>query len=108
MKYVLILLLVCSPVYADDFRWTSNALIIADWAQTRRIADDPNYIETNPILGENPTSGDVNRYFVSAIILHNVIGEVILPKKLRKKYYIGVSLFQGAAVTHNFSIGVKF
>lgn len=109
-KFITISLLLLSlPVQADKeltgLQIASNIGLVVDWAQTREIAVNDDYLETNPVLGSRPTTGDVNRYFVGVILLNNIIGEV-LPKPLAKTWYGSITLIQMNAVRHNYSIGI--
>lgn len=47
---------------------------ILDWSQTRYIAKNPiRYRELNPILGEHPTVGEVNAYFIFCIVAGSAV-----------------------------------
>lgn len=85
----------------------SNATIIADWAQTREIADNDNYYEKNSYLGPHPTTGEVNRFFINTLILHNLVGSM-LPEKYRAVYYGGQLGFRLNVVKDNADIGIQF
>jgi len=55
---------------------TSSALLlhVVDWGQTLWIADPKNgRTETNLILGEHPSRGEVNQYFLLSGIAHVAI-----------------------------------
>jgi hypothetical protein len=93
----------------DTYREVAwGAIHVADWAQTRQIAQHPEkYYETNPILGKHPSEQSVNLYMGTALIVHPIISG-LLPKPYRDVWQymsIGVS---GAAVINNVSIGVGF
>lgn len=107
--------LIMPPASADDRlpAWasrsamiTANLLIVTDWAQTRYIADHPDYYEMNPLLGEHPSSGKVNKYFGRALLATNIIGYV-LPKEWRGIWYLGVFSGQLSTVQHNYQIGIQ-
>ena len=77
-----------------------------DWLQTKEIADNPDYIETNPRLGEYPTQWEVDRYFLASAGL-GVMITAVLPQEWRKywlSFRIGVS---SAKVEHNYNIGIR-
>src|SRR6266853_3835043 len=60
-----------------------------DWAQTRTIAKNPNQLhETNPILGEHPSVGKVNNYFLSTLLGHWFLANA-LPPDARKLFQQG-------------------
>jgi len=107
------------PWYKEGELWTGvawkdsmwigmNTGFVLDWAQTRYIADHPdNHIETNTILGPHPTSGDVNRYFISSIIEANAI-YYFMPDSW-KPFLSGLYIKQRYdAVTTNRELGIKF
>ena len=82
-------------------------LIIADWAQTREIADNNAYYETNNQLGRYPTSGEVNQYFIGSLLLHNVIG-ALLPDKYKNIYYGSAFSYRLSVVNNNAQIGIGY
>jgi len=105
----------CSNCYAaDEWTKTDKALLGAslglrtiDYLQTKEIARNPNYHETNPCLGRHPTQGQVDTYFLATAIGEIVIAH-FLPSKWRRVWlgvWIGVS---GACVTYNYTIGIRF
>jgi hypothetical protein len=48
----------------------STTANIVDWGQTRTIAMNPDiWHETNPFLGEHPSVGEVNAYFIVRLLL---------------------------------------
>ena len=108
-------IILCSCSFGEN--WTRGdtyrevawgAIHIADWAQTRQIAQNPDkYHETNPILGSHPSTQSVDLYMGSVLIVHPFISAA-LPKPYRDVWQymsIGVS---GACVINNISIGVGF
>ncbi len=114
-RYAPLLCLACllcaPPVKADVSGWqlAANALILADWGQTRHIAangEEDGYEETNPILGPRPSTSEVNLYFASALVLTNGVGW-LLPEPWERRWFIAVTAVQGAVVAHNHSIGLR-
>src|SRR3990167_6216025 len=78
---IIILLIFVSNANAAE-KWTkedisyqvaSNILLLADWKQTRWITKYSE--EANPLIGES--IGNVNTYFISVLILHNLISHYI-------------------------------
>ena len=88
------------------FQVTANATVVIDWAQTNSIATDENHYETNPILGEYPSTGDVNRYFITSLVLMNTVG-YLLPEKYSDYFYITVATMRTATILRNYQIGVR-
>ncbi|HDZ25111.1 MAG TPA: hypothetical protein ENH65_01195 [Candidatus Aminicenantes bacterium] len=84
-----------------------QALHIMDWYQTRQIVDDPNYWEMNPLIGKDPTRGQVNSWMAGFAVGHLVTSH-FLPKEY-KKWFQGISLgAKGATVIWNYRVGLKF
>ena len=110
---ILILLAITGCGHFD--KWTREDKILQgtqlfvqgiDWLQTREIVDDPHYWETNPHIGEDPTTRDVDRYFIMSAGLGTLVTH-ILPQEYRKywlMFRIGTS---SAMVMHNYHIGIR-
>lgn len=72
--FVLALALLALPAHARDWTdeeiaWGTAAAVahVIDWGQTRYIARHPDqWCELNPVLGEHPSLGGVNRYFLAS------------------------------------------
>lgn len=83
-----------------------QALLIADWKQTRQIARQPErYFERNPILGRHPSEGRVNSYMLTAGVLHWVISEKLSPK-WRERWQLVSLHIQANVVYQNYEIGL--
>lgn len=81
-------------------------LSVIDWGQTHEIARRPDHFEANPILGPDPSPGEINRYFIASIALHTA-AVVILPHRIRKWVQI-VSIYnEGSVVLHNYNAGIR-
>ena len=93
---------------ADSWREGAYlALHLTDWAQTRNIARNPDqWRETNRLLGEHPSVGRVNRYFVITAAAQIGIA-VALSKGWRAAFQYGAIAHDAWYVTHNFSIGIS-
>lgn len=85
--------------------WLSEALLIADWTQTRQIVKNPNYIEKNVILGERPSMAAVNTYFIGALIGNYFLADYLGENKMI--YLSTVSVVQGVVVKQNREIGLR-
>lgn len=125
MKKLILLLLLAGPAHAEEpfftyeKLWTGdtltdslfvthNALIIADWAQTRYIAEDPaNFHERSYELDPNPTTREVNGYFLGVIIVHNLI-YFVLPDKWKPFYSAGHILDRATTIKNNRQLGIGF
>lgn len=78
-----------------------------DWGQTRYIAKNPGgHSELNPILGEHPSVGEVDRYMAATALLHTGITKS-LPSKYRKYWQIFTIGVEAGTVTRNIQMGVK-
>lgn len=97
----------------------ANVLLLADWAQTRYGTDRPDQFEetgfARHFTGEHPTTGEVNRYNASVLLLMNV-GGYFLPEKAsffgmewnpKKSLYLGIAVVEADTVHHNAEAGVK-
>lgn len=127
---VAVSLLFCLPVHANDWTktdtaWqlTYTALHVADWGQTLHIRECDrestvfngqtyykggcDHSEGNPILGEYPSRGEVNTYFMTTLILHTAIA-YYLPPKYRRVWQIAWIGVEANMVSHNINAGVKF
>ncbi|MDD5048442.1 MAG: hypothetical protein PHH09_05880 [Methanoregulaceae archaeon] len=112
---VVVILMVCFslPVYADkwtkeDMAWQGAALLAigVDWLQTKEIARNDEYTETNPILGDYPSQNDVDLYFLGCGIVHTAIS-YYLPKKYRRYWqcvWVGIEV---GHISHNINAGVR-
>ena len=101
---------------------TAVALTIADWAQTRYMAKNPcanagggtdctdPYYENGPIakrfIGEHPSVGKVDRYFVASVATTLLVADWLSPP-LRKAYLGFISVVQFGYVAHNYRVDVK-
>lgn len=109
---ILFVIFICvvfgAPSHADD-SWTNadigrqvavEVLLIADWGQSRYGAQDPKqrYEEKNQWLGNHPTTQEVDRYFISWLVIHPVISH-FLPSEWRKGFQ-SITIFVQAVTVH--------
>jgi len=111
MKYILLLLL-SFPVSAqewttEDTQWEAGylALHLIDWGQTLDIAENSQYTELNPLIGSNPSRGDVNRYFAVTAIGHYLISRYL--GENRRLWQQTTMFIEFNVVARNASIGVN-
>ena len=111
--FIILSILLCTGWYSAkataDTNWyqvAANTALVADWAQTRYIAESPDFYETNRYLGKYPTDNEVNKYFITYLILNNVIGE-LLPEPWDKFFYLSVTTMEAGAVLSNARIGIR-
>lgn len=86
-----------------------TGLLLADWGQTRDIAQHPNRFqefESRPVLGDTPSVGKVNNYFAVAIIGHAAVS-YLLPTDWRAGWQYVVIGVELNTVAHNRSIGLR-
>jgi hypothetical protein len=95
--------------------WTKGDLIregvliglkAVDYGQTRSISKDPAYYEINPLIGRDPSTGDVNRYFLASTVGHVLVAH-FLPGKWRRIWQYVWITGQAATVGRNYSIGLR-
>jgi hypothetical protein len=85
----------------------SSALLVADWAQTRHIAKNPQlFYEKNPILGEHPSLGRVNTYFATVLVANYFITDALSPK-WRTAYQAGLIGVELVVIGNNKRLGIK-
>ena len=96
------------PWTKQDTYWQIGVLVtqIIDWGQTREIAVNPKYYETNPILGKYPTLQEVDKYFIACIVGNYLISKA-LPNNWRRKWQVGSILFQTYYINNNYKLGIK-
>lgn len=84
-----------------------TALHIADWNQTRHIAQAPTaFQEKNLLLGDHPTGPQVNRYFAGTLLAHWAIA-MALPDNYRRAFQ-GISIaVEANTVRRNYAIGLS-
>ena len=121
-KFFFILLLLSSSVFAadpwtraDTYRETTfQVLNIIDWGQTRYTAKHPERFKENGagaggsawLIGEHPSTTDVDRLMVMSAILHPVIS-YYLPHGWREAFqYVTIGMKLDATIG-NASVGVK-
>jgi hypothetical protein len=120
---LLTLLLFASSSFAADWSWNkedisleviSAGITVVDWGQTLGI-EHTRRVETNPILGDRPSRGRINRYFSAVMALHPLIsaalpreaepfGWKISPRLAWQYVYFGV---EAAAISSNFRGGLR-
>lgn len=114
----ILILLASSACFADEFHnsegltdtgereivWqTLNAI---DWMQTRTISVDPEWYETNPILGKHPSLSEVNAYFIASALFHATVSHH-LDSKNAKLYQTATSWIAVGFVLNNHVKGIR-
>ena len=121
MKRLLItaLLLLSSTAHADfnleplknKWFWASNAAMIADYSTTLSISRQEGYVESAPftrkMIGENPTTGRVQKYFASRLIINTLV-LYMAPPKVSKFINQVQTVVHFTAAANNYRIGLKF
>ena len=105
-----------AQVFDSNAPWTdeqkvvaagAGVLLAADWLQTRQIAKHPDqFQEYNPILGEHPSQGKVNLYFLVATGGLLLIAD-FMPNEWRTTALYAVAAVQTLAVSNNLSHGIS-
>jgi hypothetical protein len=97
-------------------RWSRTEIALAgafvgalwvDAAQTRSLARAGwrDFRESNPLLGSNPSVGQINSY--TAVAAVSTLGiAAVLPQKARKFWLIGALGMETFVVTHTTRLGV--
>lgn len=102
---------------ADEGSWndTDKVLLTAveasyyiDYRQTRQIAVNPRrYYEHNQIMGEHPSVGRVNNYFLASAIGTYLLADV-LPENYRRLFLSGALTVEVVTIVHNHKIGLRY
>lgn len=110
-RYTLILLTLIQCVGCTHYDRvtlvTSTATLAWDWSQTRGAAEQGfsgNRREANPIMGEHPSAGQVDVYFISTILINTALW-CVLPPKWRSVLPTGVTVVQTRQIYMNASGG---
>ena len=127
MRYLLIFLSLIGCANAEPWDKWDTALggaavtaIAIDWSQTRWAAKNPcvdgsttctdpyyeNGIIAKRFIGESPTTGQVDRYFLAYAATTLLVADWLSPP-LRKGFLALTTVVQIGYVSHNYRIGVK-
>ena len=83
-----------------------TTLHLMDWKQTRMIAKNPGaYYETNTILGEHPSVGKVDAYFLTTLA-GQIAATYLLPPKARRIWQMTWISIEKGYVEDNLNIGL--
>ena len=108
-----VLLALALPAHAGDWSYGDTrreaiylTLHALDWAQTRTIARHPErWTERNPILGEHPSVGRVDRYFALTAVGHVGVAHA-LPPEWRKWFQRSTITLEAVIVGRNRHLGI--
>lgn len=83
-------------------------VMAVDWGQTRMIAKKPEqeFFEYNPLLGKNPTVGEIDTYFAVAMLATWGTAH-LLPNKYRSTFLGAMLLLETTIVIRNHEIGLR-
>lgn len=92
----------------ENTAWESAYMVahLVDWGQTLDIASSSEFVEKNPLLGVNPTRGDVNKYFLLTGIGHYLISRYVFDD-YRATWQQSTFFIQFNVVRKNISLGVR-
>jgi len=85
---------------------TGLGLKAVDYMQTKEIARNPAYWETNPWLGPDPEQNHVDLWFLGSALVQGGVAW-LLPADWRKAWLGGWIGISGRNVIHNHRIGVR-
>jgi hypothetical protein len=96
--------------WEDDERvWAVAATVfsLTDWATSRNMTKRYNegYYEQNPLLGQHPTTAQMDRYFAIGIPLMLLIADNL--DEYRKPWLIGITAIEAAVSANNLRIGLR-
>ena len=90
----------------NERQWAYTVLHAVDWAQTHSIRNRADKFEINPILGKQPSKGEVNKYFAGTLIAHWVVAKALPPKWRKAFQYVTISMERGI-IDHNIRAGIR-
>lgn len=91
----------------DKALWGASSLgLLGDYAQTRQIKNRDDRYERNPVLGKNPSTNDINKYFGSLMVANALLTQA--PQKYRQNAWKALTAAQIASIIKNRSIGIGF
>ena len=116
MKFILALLLLPLPAFADEWSDADTkreavylSIHTIDWLQTRTIAKEnwpDGRFERNQILGKHPSVQTLDIHYAITSFGHYYIA-TLLPTEWRKAWqYIAIG-DAGSAIINNYSLGVR-
>lgn len=108
MKHIKVLLGLLLLTGCSGMEVTTNALLLADYAQTRQIAKQPDmyYEKYNQFLSNNPSVRDVDKYFAGVFAVNTLLHKY-LPEKYLSYYQTGLISVEIGCVANNYNIGLK-
>lgn len=83
-----------------------TGVLAVDWLQTREIAKNDDFYETNPILGKEPDTNEVDLYFASSWLLTTGVA-YMLPDRYRKAFQYIIIGVEAGYVGHNYNLGIR-
>jgi len=112
---IFILCLISSLFACSNLNWSKTDLALEagflalhgiDWAQTNKIASNPDkWHEHNPILGKHPSHGDVNALMGATMVLQPLVAH-LLPPPYRRAWIIGTTVVKVGCVANNLGAGI--
>lgn len=91
----------------DPTFYLAFALLTADYAQTRDIAQHPTYWERNPAIGLHPSVGKVSVYF-AGMAGALTVSQFSFSKDTVRTINVATAVVEATMVGHNASLGLKF
>src|SRR5260370_29413479 len=79
------------------------SLHLIDWSQTLWIAHHPVLSESNPVLGQHPSSKALHLYFGGTLLAH-VLVAALLPRPWREPWQGVWTGVEGSTLAHNLAI----
>ena len=84
------------------------ATAIIDYKQTIQISENPDkWMETNPLLDNHPSRGEVNRHFALTSLLHWGLSELLSGTDYMRAYQVSTIGWNLKCINNNIEIGVK-
>jgi len=116
MRTIFAIAFIISPTLTFASDWTGGdtasettylVLHTIDWGQTLYVVEHPDdYRETNGFLGNHPSRGKVNTWFIITGLLHVGAANWLSPTYRDAFQYITIG-YQANNVSRNYSIDIK-
>lgn len=99
----------CGGWTKTDTAWQIAGLAVqlVDYGQTQQIAAHPDrWHEINPIMGQHPSSQEVNWYFAASALARFGFAAA-LPPRYRRLFQVGCTASSMALVSSNLAAGIE-
>jgi hypothetical protein len=97
----------CSSMPEDPLYYTMQATRAVDMCTNLGVADNPSLKETNPILGESPSDGEVVLFALAGMAVQHWTYKKFEKYGWHKWFAGAATLINGAVVANNYNVGAR-